>query len=314
MQHRIDPIRDNKALFVGCAKDCAKTLPSVLRNIERMSELFGETAFIFVENDSRDSTKQILQLWCGDKPEASHVLSLDGLSAACSIRTVRLEIARNRYLSMIQSRFRHYDLVFVLDCDDVNTAEIDVDAVRYATYFLKQGTDYAGVFANSEQFYYDLWALRHAERCPADVWEEACDYVFRYRVSDDEAFDKTFSKRLFSLHADAPPLEVDSAFGGFAIYKVTSVLRNKRRFLGYKKKVIPAPDRSIEVGWQCCEHVAFNNGFRELGERLFVLPYLINHRDPSRNFHPSAWRTLAFPLAWISTQIIEAQKIGHPNL
>jgi len=311
MQHHTTPIRDCRALFVGCAKDCAKTLPGVLLNIDRMSKLFGETAFVFVENDSRDSTKQQLQLWCRSKPSPSHLLSLDGLAAACSIRTVRLETARNCYLSMIRSRFCHYDFVFVLDCDDVNTAEIDLDAVRYAIDFLRQGTNYAGVFANSGKFYYDLWALRHAERCPADVWEEACDYVFRHRVSDDEAFDQTFSKRIFSLQADAPPLEVDSAFGGFAIYKVTSVLRNKRRFLGHKRKVIPAPHGSIEVGWQCCEHVPFNAGFRELGERLFILPYLINHKEPSRNFHPSAWRTLAFPLAWIPTQIVEAQKIGR---
>jgi len=215
---------------------------------------------------------------------------------------------------MIRSQFRDYDFVFALDCDDVNAAEIDLAAVQRAIGFLKQGTDCAGVFANSGSFYYDLWALRHAERCPGDVWEEACDYVFRHRVSDDEAFAQTFSKRIFSLEADAPPLEVDSAFGGFAVYKVASILRNKRKFLGYKRKVIPAPDGPIKVGWQCCEHVAFNAGFREQSERLFVLPFLINHRNPSRNFHPSAWRTLAFPEAWITTQIVEAQKFGCLDL
>jgi hypothetical protein len=113
-------------------------------------------------------------------------------------------------------------------------------------------------------------------------------------VTDEEAFIKTFEKRIFQLLPSAPPLEVISAFGGLGIYKVASILRNERNYVGYKNKFITG----AEVGWQCCEHVSFNAGFRERGEKLFVIPELVNSQyrfalsDCSRV--SSFWRSLLF--------------------
>jgi hypothetical protein len=50
-----------KVLFAGCVRDCEKWLPSVLHNIERIASLYVEAAFIFVENDSQDRTKEIIK-------------------------------------------------------------------------------------------------------------------------------------------------------------------------------------------------------------------------------------------------------------
>jgi hypothetical protein len=303
-------------VFAGLARDCAVAISRVLNNISQMSRLFAESAFIFIENDSQDSTKIDIEQWCKGRPNA-RLISLDGLAAAFPIRTIRLALVRNRYLSLIRSEFRAYDYLFVIDCDDANAEQIDPHAVRRAVEFLANHGDCAGVFANSIGLYYDLWALRHPGRCPGDIWEEVCDYALAHRVTDEAAFHKTFSTRVFSIPPDAAsaPLEVDSAFGGLGIYKIQSVLSNTRSYLGHKPKRVRTPaleldgGRAQEVGWQCCEHVAFNAGFRESGEKLFVLPYLVNCDASGTTFLPSAWRTMLFDPQILHSQTFDPR--GH---
>jgi hypothetical protein len=288
----MEQVLGKKAVFVGCARDVAAVVPRVLSNISRMSELFTESAFIFVENDSRDATKHEIELWCRNKTNA-RLISLDGLSDTCPIRTIRLASVRNHYLSLIRSEFSTYDFLFVVDCDEVNGRTIDLAAVRRAIQFLEQDSSHAGVFANRDGIYYDLWALRHPELCPGDIWEEVCDYALTHHVTDEEAYKQTLAKRIFTIPPNIPPIEVDSAFGGLGIYKVSSTCRNERNYLGHKTKLIPVSGKIVEVGWQCCEHVSFNSGFREHGEKLFILPdFLIAQYYDT--FPASAWRTLIF--------------------
>ena len=284
---------NKRAVFTACVKNCAAALPNLLNNISRVSALFAETAFIFVENDSADSTKVVIRDWCRNKTNARFI-SLDGLDASCPVLTIRLETARNIYLSEICSHFSNFDYLFVLDCDE-RAVSINLDAVSRAISFLSSDKNCAGAFGNCRSAYYDMWALRHPNYCPGDIWEELCDYALSHNATDEEAFRQSFGRRLFSISPDVPPFEVDSAFGGLGIYKISSVLRNKRQYVGRKMKGLPAgTGETREAGWQCCEHVSFNTGFRDLGESLFVLPYLINCDKTGVFFPPSAWRKLLF--------------------
>jgi len=297
---------DKKALFTGCARDCGHVIQDVLQNIFQIAELFQQSAFIFAENDSRDTTKFEIQSWCQNK-QNSYLLSLDGLSAATGIRTIRIATARNHLISFVGREFQNFDVLFVLDCDDVNAGTIDVEMVKSAVEFLFEHAECAGVFANQVGTYYDLWAIRHPVLCPGDVWEEVCDYATNHWVPDEQAFESTFSTRIFSLPIGAPPLEVDSAFGGLGIYRVQSVLKNAREYSGYKKKII-SPRMADwlgtgagEFGWQVSEHVSFNSGLREIGQKLYILPYLTNRgaRGGTPLSLASAWRTMLFDLRLI---------------
>ena len=290
---RNDPMSNTRVVFASCVKNCAGALPRLLNNISRVSVLFAESAFIFVENDSTDSTKVVIRAWCRDKPNA-RLITLDGLDASCPVLTIRLETARNLYISEICSHFSGFDYLFVLDCDE-RAESIDLDALSRAIEYLSSEKTCAGIFGNCRGTYYDMWALRHPTYCPGDIWEEMCDYALSHNATDEQAFRQTFAKRLFSLSQAAPPLEVDSAFGGLGIYKISSVLRNKSKYVGRKlKTMLVGPGRTQPVGWQSCEHVSFNAGLRELGERLFVLPYLVNCDYTGVLFPPSALRKLLF--------------------
>jgi hypothetical protein len=139
-----------------------------------------------------------------------------------------------------------------------------------------------------------MWTLRHPVLCPHDIWEEVFDYSFKNHVSDEVAFNETFKRRLFSLSPDASPVEVDSAFGGFGIYKLSYVLQNKNPYLGSKVKLLQNPNPFQIVRWQVCEHVHFNLGIRNLGGKLFILPQLVNANNARGYFPPSSWREFLF--------------------
>ena len=73
-----------------------------------------------------------------------------------------------------------------------------------------------------------MWTLRHKTICPGDAWEEVLDYSIKNKVSDQIAYENTLKKRKFDLKHNELPLEVDSAFGGFGIYKMKYVLNNSK--------------------------------------------------------------------------------------
>jgi len=290
---------DKRIVFAGCARDCAAALPKVLANVDRIAGLFADADYVLMENDSKDTTKNLLREWCSSRPTA-HLITRDDFNISAP-RTIRLAQLRGEYTALVKGKFADRDYLAVLDCDDVNSSAIDLDAVMRSIDFLAQDRSCAGASANSVPYYYDLWAFRHPELCPSDFWEDVLDYAVRFRVSDAEAYTKTLAKRTVQLPRDGPPLEVDSAFGGFAIYKMSSVLKNRAPFTGYKRKVLPSRNGPTQVGLQVSEHVSFHAGFRARGDRLFVLPWLVNcttrNQDSSTaKFRASTFRNLIFDL------------------
>ena len=249
---------------------------------------------MFVENDSTDPTKRVLEEW-GKSRAGFALVCMDDLQF-CSLRTVRLAIARNMYLEIIRnSRLREFDYLFVMDMDEVNERELSVEPVVKSLEFLESQASHAGVFANQSGAYFDMWALRHSTLCPRDVWEEVLEYAITHSCSDDEAFNKTFRPRVFSLAAEAQPVEVASAFGGIGIYKMSYALDS--RYVGREIKVVENPPDQFRIPMQICEHVRFNQGIAERGGRLFILPWLLNWDgwdagDDAKYFIPSFYRDL----------------------
>jgi hypothetical protein len=276
-------------------------LPFVLGNLERMGAVFARSAFLFLENGSTDATRAILERWCVGRPDA-RVLSPESSDASSPQRTVRLAALRNQLVAAVGARFADFDLLVIADCDDVNATPImNMTGFSRAVDFLRADESHAAVFANTLGVYYDMWALRHPERCPNDVWEATMDHALASGVSDEKAAADIYAPRVFLLPPGAPPLEVESAFGGLGIYRMAQVLANPAPYQGYKIKAVPAPDGGVrEIGWQCCEHVAFNAGLHAQKGRLFVLPWLVIGDLEEVTIPQSAWRQMAFELADLS--------------
>ena len=284
-----------KIIFAGAVQNSSKHLPSVLKNLDNISKLASEVGYIFIENDSVDTTKTDLRAW-GSNKSNFNLVSLDGLSQI-PVRTVRLEIVRNTYLELIKtdSKLRNFDFVVILDMDEVNSHQIDIKNFSNSLSFLHDSNSRAAAFANQQGGYYDLWALRSNELCPVDVWQEVLDYAHAHKVSDEEAFSKTFAKRIVNLESYKEPIEVDSAFGGLGIYKMKFILDNVNPYLGSKIKVLRNDDEQLQVlRTQICEHVHFHDGIRAQGGSLFIFPSLINIILHKNSFNPSFFRSLIF--------------------
>ena len=279
-----------KAIFAGCVRNCERWLPKVLTNIEKYSSYFFKSHFIFIENDSTDNTKEILGKWYKNRNCSS--INMDGLKNIPK-RGLRLEAARNAYLKIIKdsNSLKKYDYLIVMDFDDASIFEIKKNNLSRSIEFLNSNKNIAGVFANQRGMYYDMWTLRHKTICPVDVWEEILDYKIKNKVTDEIAYECTLKKRKFNLDENNSPLEVDSAFGGFAIYKMDYILKNQKPYIGSKIKKI---DKNNTIKWQVCEHVQFNMGIKDLGGKLYILPYLINGENKGGEFRPSTYRYFIF--------------------
>jgi hypothetical protein len=284
-----------RIIFAGAVQNGSKHLPSVMKNLENISKMASEVGYIFIENDSTDTTKADLKAW-GSNKSNFNLVSLDGLNQI-PVRTVRLEIVRNTYLELIKtdSKLRNFDFLVVLDMDEVNYYQIDSNIFSDALIFLNDSASRAAVFANQQGGYYDLWALRSNALCPVDVWQEVLDYVHVHKVSDEEAFSKTFAKRVLSLENYKDPIEVNSAFGGLGIYKMQFILGNVNPYLGSKIKLLRNDDGQLQVlRTQICEHVHFHDGIRSQLGSLYIFPSLINGILPKVSFNPSFFRSLLF--------------------
>ena len=285
----------SKVIFAGAVQNAENYLSAVFRNTEILTKLFSEAAYIFIENDSVDNTKNMLKEW-GSGKSNFHFISLDGLKAI-PVRTVRLEMIRNAYIETIRhyAELRDFDYLVVLDMDDVGMHLIDVQDLSSAIEFLDASPTRAAVFANQRGTYYDMWALRHPSQCPGDVWEDVLDYVIRYKCSDEIAYAETFAKRVLSIEESLEPIKVDSAFGGFGIYKMGYVLNNPNPYLGSKTKIVPLDDGTpCYARWQICEHVHFHAGIKSQGGEMFIYPKLINGVNSGLSFSPSAFRGMLF--------------------
>ena len=192
----------------------APILPAVLANLEALEPVFGESAFLFLESDSIDASRAMLECWC--RGRAGAVLSPDSDAGWSRVRTVRLAALRNQIVAEVRRRYADFDVLVLLDCDEVNATPKDVAGFVRAVEFLWAQDDRVGVFANTLGVYYDMWAFRHPQTCPDDIWEATLDYSQRHRVGSEEAFDAVYAPRMFALPLGAPPLEVESAFGALA--------------------------------------------------------------------------------------------------
>jgi hypothetical protein len=253
----------------GLARDCAASLKGTLASIESLSCCFQRVDLVVVTNDSVDATSEILIDWAATRAWAT-VFNADGLAPTMIGRSDRMSVLRNFCLFELRRRTesgRHFDLMIVLDFDGVNeNLSLRND---FCDLISNAPNDWGGIFANQRQGYYDVWALRHPKWCAEDCWHQVSRStrgfvppLFRRRLWV-AAYNRYVGRRQVKIEPQHAPIEVDSAFGGFGVYKTSSL--GDAWYCGR--------DGS---GREVCEHVAFNFGVRRSGAKLYVMPALLN--------------------------------------
>ena len=287
--------RDLKVIFAGCAKNCEKFILKNFENLKLYSSLFKESYKIIVENGSTDQTKNILQK---NKRKNDFFLHKEELNML-KFRGQRLEKARNCIIETIKKNniLNQCDLLIILDFDDSGTYTIKLEEIVKAINYLYSKINIAAVFANQEGTYYDMWTLRHKDYCPDDFWVDVVKYITkRIKLVDKitaelfkEASRNIIEKKTYTFDKKMPPIKVESAFGGFGIYKLNYALNNKRQYQG--SQYIDLEFKTGEkkrIKYQKCEHVNFNQGLVDQDLELYILPNLINRDAEIYTFPPKA--------------------------
>ena len=270
-------------IFAGCARDCSEFLPKSLDNIKHYSSLFRQSYSIVIENGSSDSTKEILK---ENQSKNDIYLFCDEFNKI-SNRTQRLESARNLIIKTIKQNenIANCDLFILMDLDDIGTYRINDDDILNAISFLFSEKNIAGVFSNQLGGYYDMWSLRDKKYCDVDIWVEVFKFLMKNKNYSEQITRKhledakkiILDKYTLSFNRDHSPIQVKSAFGGFGIYKMKSVLENSEKYKGSQiLNLISKDNKNATMKYQKCEHVNFNEGLVSKGNKLYVLPYLIN--------------------------------------
>ncbi|MDB5643584.1 MAG: hypothetical protein JWN07_2901 [Hyphomicrobiales bacterium] len=242
----------------GVGRNIAASFSGEVRRIETALAGHDLARFIVVESDSTDDSPTVLRDWANTR-ERNTYIGLPALEAALPSRTQRIAYCRNVYLDYLRhAHFMGAEYLFVTDLDGVN-AELTGASIGAAVAALQSG--FAGAGANQSDRYYDIWALRHPIWSPNDCWMAFEPFAAAVgRVNAHEILNRS---RMLNLPTDLAPIEVESAFGGGALYDV--------------RMLEGCAYDGIAGGREVCEHVAFSNALRRNGGRLAVVPGFINH-------------------------------------
>lgn len=261
-------------LVCGPARNCARTIRSDLANLRTATAWIPKVQFLVVESDSDDTTVATLRKLAAEWP-ALQVVTLGALREHMPERTDRIAHARNTCLEALRSdpRYAEVDHLIMADLDGM-CRDLTAEALRSCWAL---GAPWDAVCANQGDFYYDVWTLRHPQWCPGDAWHDRNDLV--PLIGEAEADNVAIFSRMIHIPRNAVPIEVDSAFGGLAVYKRAAL--DGVQYAGHAKD-----------GRTASDHVAMNLEMRAFGRHIFIHPGLINARKTKHAGRKKFWRTL----------------------
>jgi hypothetical protein len=247
-------------VFIGLARDVDPFLKGAMNHIYSISKICSRYKIIIYENDSNDYTKRFLNEYKSKDPDNFILFTLDGLSNQILDRTQRLAYLRNRGLQHLTANYADYDIYFPIDLDLPNSGPANTQHYEQLFSNFLNDPQAGGYFPNSLPFYYDIWALRAKEWCEVDCWEQFGN--LSKQIGKEMALKICIDKRQIFLDPNSDPIEVTSAFGGAAIYKVKDIADTFYNGLNKNKTI--------------CEHVYFNQKLLDNGLRLYIQPYWTN--------------------------------------
>lgn len=248
-------------IVCGIVRDAERGLRHNMPVIERVVEKFRSYNIILFENDSSDSTKEVLNHWQSIIGDRLVIVSEDiGMKAVTPIarevnsnpfysymRINKMAELRNQYMSYIESNSLIADYLMVVDLDVVN---ISMDGIMSS---FEMGVEWDAVTANGYSLSPKLRRRYHDSYALAEYGDEINPQT--------EGKILRMSEKYASLHPGDDPVRVFSAFGGLAIYRFDAVA-------GLRYSAIPNDDSRVEVR---CEHFSI---YKQMAERGYTRTYI----------------------------------------
>ena len=229
---------DKKIIVTGLTRNSGSYLIHNIAKIDLLKQYCKELSYFIYENDSRDNTVEVLNFLSLEVKnfdyKSENLLLTSFGSIKSQERTMNLAKHRNTCLSYIREKSKNNHYVIVADLD-FNSFSLDGLLNSFGWLSHKKISAMAGfsfelkpIFSPEEKvpWNYDSWAYR--DRHWYDV---QLDQIYPY--------DPMIWFGFWHPPVGSPPMIVNSAFGGMAIYKTKDYLS------------------SIYDGYDC-EHVCFH--------------------------------------------------------
>lgn len=275
------PALESKSiLVVATIRNVEKTLISEINKCIRALNEFKNIQFYLVESDSTDKTHVILKQLKETLPNFFYS-SLGILQQQIPDRLERIRYCRNFYIRYIRSLSKENmpTYVLVVDLDGMNSA---LTSKSVCSCFVRE--DWDVVLANQTFGYYDILALRHPiwqkgdwmvefkeqkkkiNKPKSDFWI----YKIIYFLSLDKVKRQVLYSKMIRINKKNSWIEVESGFGGAAIYKTEVLLK-----YDYSKEF-----ESVET-----DHVSLHRKLSRDGGKIVINPRFINSHFNTYNIN-----------------------------
>lgn len=256
-------LKDKSIIVCGIVRNAAKGLRRNIPVIDTLCSYFGEYRIVFYENDSKDTTKEVLAAWQKTNPKRICILSEDydttsaiptesevkGNPFFSERRIQKMADLRNRYMDYIEKHQWNADYLMVVDMD---VQRIDLKGVL-SSFADTRGWDAVTAYGYStspklRKRYHDTYALTA--------------YGDEGNPQTEEKI-KRLAEKYALRKGEEDWIRVFSAFGGMAIYRY-------ERVKGLRYQVLPNKDSRVEVR---CEHFSLYWQMAKQGEiEVYINP------------------------------------------
>lgn len=190
----------SKVVICGLCHNNAKTIPSTIERIELAGAPFKEAAIVIYENNSKDDTVSLLQNYSKIHLVSEEVPLFKPFgSVATRKRAEWMARCRNQYLNVVKGCCADYDYMVVVDMD---LASWEPSSILHSISYMNK---YDVLSANGLDAYGDGTIYY-------DTWSLVQDGVLQ-------------NNKIRLPYGPTPPFDVDSAFGGLAIYKIPHIIQ-----------------------------------------------------------------------------------------
>ena len=214
---------NTKIVIGGLFKDSAKKFNLFKKRINYLSKYFKDLQVVIFENDSSDNSRILLLDWEKNQSNVHIIKLLDNEfcllkknsavshGALSDTRMKMMAQYRNYIKEYVDVNFSDYDYFAIIDTDTTGPISINGLAHSFSTqknlnWDMISSNGRTGLFATFGTFkYYDLLAL----------------YNYDKSLNNNILYINDIVNKLDSVNNK--PIKVNNAFGGLAIYKMSSI-------------------------------------------------------------------------------------------
>lgn len=263
-------------VITGLARDIEQNIGKNLHRLAFIGAAFGDFRIVVFENDSSDSTREVILaaskldprislVPCPEDPSCRlNLAAAAGKGLLSGDRFIKMAEFRNRSLDHIRQTHPTFDLLLVVDLDLAGPISRDglVTSLTYEDWDAMSAVGLANPPVGSAEWlvYYDSLAL-----VPFGERRNHTTYLGQLRRS---------IKTIMTAVPDrgSPPIRVNSAFAGCCLYRLRPLVENP----------------TVRYYGRGCEHVTFHASMAFNGhDRIYINPAMtllhIIEVKPSKN-------------------------------